>query len=575
VRRALLIFTVLALVGVLLATAGLWVARRGAGLPLAGGGRVLTLVLDSPLEDYAAQVPFTWPGERPAPTLAALWQGLRSARADASVKGIALRIVDADFGFAKAAELRRQLAATAAAGKFVACYLDTAGEGGNGTLEYFVASACPTVALAPAGELNLLGLWSDALFVRGALDKLGVEPSFLTAGQYKSAAEIFTERAHSPAAREAISAVLDGYFRQLVAGIAADRRLDPAAVGDLIDRAPLSAQEARDAGLVDALEYPDQFEARLETLAGGKLAREDLLDYARRHAAARGGARRVAVLFASGTLVRGGSGFDPWSGETFLGAESLSEQLRELAEDDGVAAVVLRVDSPGGSALASDLVLRRLELTVKEKPVVVSMSDLAASGGYYIAARATRIVAEAGTLTGSIGVVTGKLATGRFQEETLGATHDVLSRGAHAGLYSSLRPFDAAERALVARRVEDVYQRFVGHVAAGRELPRERVHELAQGRVWLGEDALAVGLVDELGGLDAAVAAARSAAGLDAGEGRLELLPRPRTFFDWLSAAPSSPFATELARLARQLAAARAPLELELPPGLVRLARPF
>jgi protease-4 len=575
VRRPLLILAVLTLLGTLLAGAGLWLARRGGGPSLLGGDRLLTLVLDGPLEDYAEQVPFTWPGERPAPTLAALWRGFAAARSDASVKGVALRIVDADFGFAKAAELRRQIAATAAAGKLVACYLDTAGEGGNGTLEYFVASACPSVALAPAGELNLLGLWSDALFVRGSLDKLRVEPSFLTAGKYKSAAEIFTERAHSPAAREALVAVLDGYFRQLLAGIAEDRELERDAVAALIDRAPLSADDARAAGLVDALEYPDQFESRLEQLAGGELAREDLLDYARRRAAPARGGRRIAVLFARGTLVRGASGFDPWSGESFVGAESLSEQLRELAEDDAVAAVVLRVDSPGGSALASDLVQRRLELTVAAKPVVVSMSDVAASGGYYIAARASRIVAEPGTLTGSIGVVTGKLATGRFQEETLGATHDVLARGAHAGLYSTLRPFDEAERELVARRVDDVYQRFVGHVAAGRKLTRERVHELGQGRVWTGEDALAVGLVDELGGLDAAVAAARAAAGLGAGEGRLELLPRPRTFLDWLGAAPPPPFSAELVALARQLGPERPAFALELPPGLVRLARPF
>jgi protease-4 len=210
-----------------------------------------------------------------------------------------------------------------------------------------------------------------------------------------------------------------------------------------------------------------------------------------------------------------------------------------------------------------------------KKPVVVSMSDVAASGGYYIAAKATRIVAEPGTLTGSIGVVTGKLATGRFQEELLGATHDVMARGGRAGLYSTLRPWSEEERAVLERRVDDIYRRFVGHVAAGRDLPIERVLEIAQGRVWTGEDALALGLVDELGGLDTAVAAARSAAGLGADQGTIELHPKPRTFFDWLSASKGSPFAAEAARLARLVAASRAPAALELPRALADLARPF
>ncbi len=572
-RRPLGIFLILAFLGVLIAAGGFLLSRPGSGLAGLAGKRVLTLTLASALEDHAAQVPFILPGEKREPTLAAIWRGLAAARADDSVRGVALRIVDADFGLAKAAELRRQVAATVAAGKFVACYLETAGEGSNGTLEFYVAAACPTVVLAPAGELNLLGLYADGLFLRGALDKLKVEPSFLTSGRFKSAAEPFTEFAHSPAAREALDLLLDGYYRQIVAGIAEGRGLEPAAVSALIDRAPLSAAEALESGLVDGLEYPDQFDDRLEQLVGGEFESVDLLDYAERLPEA-GGSERVAVVFARGTIVRGGGGSDPWSGESFVGSDGLGGLLSRLAEDDDVGAVVLRVDSPGGSALASDLILRRLELLAEAKPVVVSMSDLAASGGYYIAAKATRIVAEPGTLTGSIGVVTGKLATGRFQEELLGATHDVLTRGANAGIYSTLRPFDERERALVARRVDEIYQRFLDHVAAGRSLPREKVDELAQGRIWTGEDALARGLVDELGGLDAAVAAARAAAG-SAADGALDFYPRPRSFFEWLSEGSGSPFTGELAAFARLLAASRAPFALELPRALAELARPF
>jgi protease-4 len=574
VRRLLVIFLVLSLLGIAIAVGGIVLARKGAGVSAFDGEKVLTLVLDSRLEDHAAMVPFQLPGEEPEPTLALVWRGLDAARRDPAVRGVALRIVDADFGLAKAAELRRQLEATAAAGKFVACYLDTAGEGSNGTLEYYVASACQHLSLAPAGELNLLGLWSDAVFLRGSLEKLRVEPDFLTSGRFKSAGEPFTERAHSPAAREAIDAVLDDYFAGIVGGIAASRELDAGEVRALVERAPLPADDALASRLVDALEFPDQFEARLEELAGGEIEQVDLAAWSRRHLRA-GSGPRIAVLFARGTIVRGGNGFDPWSGETFIGSDGLGDQLRRLAEDDGVAAVVVRIDSPGGSALASDLILRRMELLAARKPVIVSMSDVAASGGYYIAARATRIVAEPGTLTGSIGVVTGKLATGRFQEELLGATHDVLARGGRAGLYSTLRPWSEEERAVLERRVDDIYRRFVGHVAAGRELAPERVHEIAQGRIWTGEDALALGLVDELGGLDAAVAAARAEAGLDAGAGTIELHPKPRTFFDWLAATKGSPFAADAARLARLLAETRAPAALELPRALAELARPF
>lgn len=575
-RRLLWILIALVLVGLGFATGGVLLARRGAALPGFDSARLLSLRLGGGLDDYAAVVPFALPGDRRPPTVASIWHALEAARRSRGVRGVAVHVGNLSVGLAKADELRRQFQATVAAGKFVACYLDTAGEGSNGTLEYYVASACSTVSLAPAGELNLLGLWSDSIFLRGSLDKLRIEPSFLAAGRYKSAAESFTESQHSPAAREAIERVLDGYFAQIVDGIAASRRLDPAAVRALIDRAPLSASEAVEAGLVDDLEFPDQFETRIAGLAETEPGEStDLLSWGRHRPAAGTGSDRIAVLFARGIIVRGANGFEGWTGESRIGSEGLGDQLAQLADDPSIAAVVLRVDSPGGSALASDLILRRVELLRERKPVVVSMSDVAASGGYYIAARATRIVAEPGTLTGSIGVITGKLATGQFQSELLGAEHETLARGARAGLYSSLSPWDEAQREVIGRRVEEIYDRFVGHVAEGRGLTLEAVHEIAQGRVWMGADAVARGLVDELGGLDAAVAAARREAGLGPDEGVVEFHPRPRTVFDWLTAAGSLERAAELSRLTRLLEMPRAPLALELPPALADLARPF
>jgi len=573
-RRLVLLFLVTLLVGAAIAGIGIVRAVGRGGQVLPGGKALLTYRLAAPLPDYPREKPLPLPGVEAEESLADLWRALSAARSDESVAALALHVRDARFGLAKAQELRRQIERFAAAGKPVECYFESTGEGSNGTLEYYVASACSSISLAPAGEVALLGLYFDATFLRGSLDKLKIEPSFLTAGEFKSAAEVFTEERHSPAARTALDAVLDGYFAEILAGIATGRDLPVDSVRELFDRGPLSADEALAAGLVDQIAYPDEFDARLDAL-GDDLRRRNLVDYGRRVAGGRARGDRVAVLFAQGTIVRGGSGVDSWTDETFLGSDDLAETLEELADDDRVKAVVLRVDSPGGSALASDLILRRVELLARAKPVVVSMSDVAASGGYYIAARAHQIVAEAGTLTGSIGVVSGKLATERFQRELLGATHDPLQRGAHAGLYSSLRPFDDAELALMRRRIDATYARFLDHVAAGRDMPRDAVAEVAEGRVWTGSDALAVGLVDRLGGLDEALDAAREAAGLEAGQGSVELLPEAPGFFEWLSGPRRPRLSADWRAILERLSTPRAPLELELPAELEGLVRPF
>ena len=576
-RRLALFLLVFTLLGALLAGLGYWLLDR----PLAalGSQRLLTLRLDAPLAEHELQGGLPFPGGEPPLSLSLAYRGLLAARIDARITGLAIYLQDASFGLAKAQELRRQLAALRDAGKSVDCYLETAGEGSNGTLEYYLASACVTISLAPAGEINLLGLLADAPFLRGSLDKLKIEPSFLTAGAFKSAGEMFTESRHSPAALQALDALLDGFFGQLVRDLAASRGKEEAVVRSWVDRAPLSAAEALALGLVDKLEFPDEFRARLEEAHGTHQV--SLADYARasdRHAPA---AKRVAVLYALGAILRGGSGSSPFSGEVVLGATDFSRRLIELGEDDSIVAVVLRVDSPGGSALASDLILREVERLKARKPVVVSMSDVAASGGYYIAAKATKIVAEEATITGSIGVVSGKLATGRFQEELLGITHDPLRRGASAELYSTLRPFDERQLAVMRRRIDEIYARFLDHVAAGRGLDRSTVETLAGGRVWTGADAKARGLVDEIGGLDRAIALAREAAGIAPTETvSLAFFPKPVSFWDWLRQRPrdgrlaAAPLPRELLRRLSVALLEPSPGELSLDPAVASLARP-
>lgn len=583
-RRLFFLLILATLLGAIVAGAGYLLSQRQSAAGW-GGAKMLVLTLDAPLEEQALEPTLPFVGSEEKASLALLYRGFLAARTDPSVVGVALNIRDAAFGLAKAQELRRQITDLNLAGKPVRCYLETAGEGGNGTLEYYLASSCDSITLAPAGEINLLGLFADSPFLRGGLEKLKIEPSFLTAGEFKSAAEIFTQVRHSPAAKLALDALLDSFFGQIVDGIATARKSDAATVRSWVDAAPLSSAEALEKGLVDELAYPDEFRANLEKLGDGDARQIDFLDYARASSARVQGGRRVAVLFAQGAIVRGGGGSNPFVNEALLGSTDMASELRKLAEDDSVLAVVLRIDSPGGSALASDLILREVEQLRAKKPVVVSMSDVAASGGYYIAARATRIVAEPATITGSIGVVTGKLATGRFQEELLGVTHDPLQRGTNADLYSSLKPFDERQTALLGRRVGEIYGRFLDHVAAGRKLERRAVEAVAAGRVWTGADALALGLVDELGGLDRAIALAREAAGVaDSEELGLVYLPKPESFWDLLTARGNPAFEARLldlvaahvgARVGAQIGAqlAHPQLELELDAAWQQLAR--
>jgi protease-4 len=569
-RALIIIFLVLVLLAIGLALAGvLYFADAGGGS--LGKIRVLDIRLDQPLIDYSPvpQIPLL--ELEPPLSLATLYRALDRARRDDSIRGVAVYVQSARFGLAKAQELRRQLAAISAAEKFVECYLETAGEGGNGTLAYYLVSACDRIALSPAGHLNLLGLYADSLFMRGTLDKLRIEPQFSTAGEYKNAGEAFTGYGHSPAAREELEAVLDDLYEQIVAAIAEGRDLDPATVRGLIDQAPIDAEEALAAGLVDALGFPDEFETRLEELVGKEPDLVRPRDYAGR-GPRRG--RRLAVVFAQGTIVRGKGGVDAWSRQVFLGADEVKRLTRRLADDSNIAAVVLRVDSPGGSALASDLMLREIERLQEAKPVVVSMSDLAASGGYYIAAKADSIVAEPATLTGSIGVVAGKLVTRRFEEELLGLTHDPIRRGANAGIFTSTEPFSPAQQELFQELIDRTYARFIGHVADGRGMEPEAVDQVAGGRIWTGQTAVGLGLVDEIGGLGRALDLARSAAGLDPGELGYEYFPKPLSLADYLLGNQRLRLPLRLADLERMLTP-EAPGLLELPENLQRLNQPF
>ena len=564
-KKLVFLFLALLLIAFAAAIGGFLLSSKSSTGNLASSSSVLVWRIDRPLVERAPSVD-TPLFEAEDDSMATIYRALRGARDDSSVRGVALYIQDVQFGMAKVQEIRHQIAELRKKKKFVECYLETAGEGSNGTVEYYLATACERIHLAPAGDVNLLGLLADNMFLRGTFDKLGIEANFVHIGQFKSAAETFTETENTAPAELALNALLDGYFDQIVAGIAEGRKRSPAEVRAWVDGGPYGADEALKLGMVDALGYPDEFQAGLEKRAESvQFVR--LQDYSSDHPTH---GHKVGVLFASGSIIRGSGGSGPFNGDS-VASETMAEELRSLADDDSIRAVVLRIDSPGGSALASDLILREVERLQKKKPVIVSMSDLAASGGYYIAAKASKIVAEPATITGSIGVVGGKFVTRGLEEEKLGIRHDPLVRGANADIYSSQATFSPEQEARVLQMMTRIYETFLGHVARGRKMPRDKVHEIAQGRVWIGAEALKLGLVDRLGGLDEAIALAREAAKEDIGPLALEFRPLEGGWLDFLKERTEPLLSIEAERNLRLFLKATDPQV----PGALRLADPY
>jgi protease IV len=409
-----------------------------------------------------------------------------------------------------------------------------------GTLSYYLASAFGEVWMQPSGTVGLVGFATNALFLRGALEKAGIEAQFVAKGQYKSAANLFTQDRYTDAHREADSRLLESLHGQVWQAVAESRKIDPGAVDALADRAPLLRDDAVASGLVDRIGFRDEAYARIAELVGvephsadnGDADEDDatprlyLSRYARMSAPRQTPAlpsipgRRqkptVAVITVAGPIVsgRGGPQMLP-IGPSSVGGDTIAAALREAASDDSVAAIVVRVDSPGGSVTASETMWRAVvKARNKGKPVVASMGAVAASGGYYLSTAADAIVANPGTITGSIGVLTGKLVAKDLKDK-LGVGFDTVRTNANADAWSINAPFTPEQQAQVEAEADLFYTDFVERVAEGRKMSTDAVHAVAQGRVWTGADALERGLVDELGGLRTALRRAKILAGLD------------------------------------------------------------
>lgn len=410
-------------------------------------------------------------------------------------------------------ELRTALRAFAAGGKPTAAWAETFGEQPGAMAGYVLATAFDELWLQPGGELGLLGVGLETTFLRGALDKLGVEPQLEQRYEYKNAADRIMGTEFTPAHREALDRLVESVFDDAVETIAQSRGLDPAAVRELIDRGPHLAPAARDAGLVDRLGYRDEALAAMRKRVGGRaeLLFADRWRPRRRIRPPHRPAGHVALVQVRGGIASGRSRRSPL-GRT-AGSDTVCASLRAAAADDRARAVVLLVDSPGGSAVASETIWRDVVLLQQRKPVIVAMGAVAASGGYYIACPADRIVALPATLTGSIGVFGGKVVTQGLLQK-VGLTTGTVARGEHALMFSSRRGFDDDEQQRLAAALDAIYDDFVGKVAQGRGRSRAEIDKVARGRVWTGRDALEVGLVDSLGGLRDAVQLARSRGGL-------------------------------------------------------------
>ncbi len=456
----------------------------------------------------------------------------RGAR-DRRVVGAVFRFGGDGMGMAQAQELRAAISRFRAAGKFTTAFAETFGEFGPANKSYYLASVCEQVWLQPVGMVGLTGLAAEMPFARKVLEQLHIVPEILHREEYKSAMETLTERVISGPHKEMLDSLLDDLTDQLVVGLSATRKLDPVAVRRLIDRGPLLEREAREAGLIDRVGYYDEATdealdiAEKNGLEAGLVGPEDYLDAA---GDLNDSGPTVALIFAVGGIQRGEGGVNPLLGGDAVGSEAVVQAFQQAVDDEDVKAILFRIDSPGGSAVASETIRRAvIQAQAAGKPVIVSMSDTAASGGYWIAMNADRIIAEPATLTGSIGVIVGKVATAGLWEQ-LGVSWDGAKRGQNAGMWSDVAQYTPSERARVEAVLDDLYATFTRNVAEARHMTPERVREIARGRVWTGHQALALGLVDELGDMDTALKRAREAIGLKADAPvSLDVYPRPKS----------------------------------------------
>jgi len=532
-RKALLIIGGVLAVLVVVAVLGIaiLVSAFRKGEPTIGDNSLLTLRVAGSLPDYSPDDPFKKYFGGPDQSLTGLVMQFKKAKADKRIKAILLDIDVSGVGWGKAEEIRDAIADFRSSGKPVYAYLEF---GIN--KEYYIASACDKIYVPPPGELFINGLAADVMFFRGSLDKLGIYPDIYQIGKYKSAGDMFTQKTMTDAHREYVNSLLDDLYGRYVNAIAQARHKTPDEVRTLIDNAPYNSAKAKEAGLVDESLYRDDVEKQIKASLGYKdtdtftpVRGADYREVPPESLGLNEG-ERIAVIYATGDIGSGSSANSP-SGEQSIGSDTLAKAINDAAADKTIKAIVMRVDSPGGSGLASDIIWHAVEAANQKKPVVVSMSDVAASGGYYISAAASKIIAQPSTITGSIGVLAGKPVMRGFYD-WLGISNEYVLRGKTAGLFRETEKFSDEERAKFEEWIKTTYyQDFVPKVAKGRKKDAQAIDSVGQGRVWTGAQAKDRGLVDDFGGLDKAIEVAKQLANIPADKGvQRVILPYPQTF---------------------------------------------
>jgi protease-4 len=536
-RRGLRILLTLFGAFVLLTLTGLFLIYLAVGRePAVPSNAVLRLRIGGDLAEVAPADVFSYLRGVRTPTVQSIVENLRKAKVDPRVSAVLLEPTGFTTPYwAKIQELRHAVLDFKTSGKPIYAYLEYGGD-----RDYYLASAATKVFLMPSSPLDLTGVATYAVFLRGTFDKLGVVADIQHIGQYKTAANQFTEKGYTPAHREMDASLNRDLFDEIVRGIAEARKKTEPEVRTLFDEGPFLPEDALRAGLIDDVAYQDQVMEKLRDVRPGTAMRDiDADAYSRVSSGSVGLNRgpRVAVIYATGAIAAGRGGFDPVNG-TSVGSETLTEYIRQARRDASVRAIILRIDSPGGSATASDAIWRELMIARNERPerpIVASMSDLAASGGYYIAMAAHSIVAQPSTLTGSIGIFGGKFVTGGLYNK-LGANIESTSTGKRAEINSPVRPYNADEVVKVREQLQSFYDDFIEKVAQSRHSTPEKIDQIAQGRVWTGNQARQNGLVDELGGLDQAIVVAKQQAKI-APETDVELVTYPprKSFYELLS----------------------------------------
>jgi protease-4 len=479
--------------------------------PQIASNSVLVMRLSGELPEKApVELPDFLGGGKGGVTVSAIWQNLKKAAADSHIQAIVLEPEGLSAGWGKLEEVRSDVEQFRKSGKPVYAYLRT-----PGAREYYVALGADRIYLGPSDPLMLKGLRAELMYFKNTLDKIGVSVDVEHAGKYKDFGDMFTRTDMSPETREVIGSVVDGIWGNVVARISGARKISPERVQAIVDSGPFTPPQALNAGLVDELRFEDQMYGELrDRLKSGEPVKVSLAKYMKVESDA--GKNKIALVIGQGDIVRGDAS-DNGSDETNLTAYGFNKLLKMVGNDSSIKGVIVRIDSPGGEVTASDDIWREMNLLSKKKPMVISMSDLAASGGYYMAMTGDPIVAYPQTETGSIGVVFGKPNLHGLYDK-LGINKDGIQRGKHADIDSDYTPLTPDERALLKAGIDESYRDFVTKVAEARHQPYAQIEPVAQGRVWLGSQAKDHGLVDQLGGLDTAVDAVKKKANIAAGE---------------------------------------------------------